>query len=156
MRSRPGQDGITLVEVLVSMLVVAVGLLGLMRVAAVAVRSNVVGSRFTQATERAQERREELRNVPSANLACLAATRNPASCLSSCISGGGERQACALALGLTPSDRQDYARTNYTYTFQVTQPAPRIYDIVVVVTFMDDSANPPRPVRIALRTAEFR
>ena len=94
--------------------------------------------------------------MPSATLSCLAAARNPAACLSSCVSGGGEREACRIALGLTPADQQDYARTRYTYTFQVTQPMPRVYDIVVVVRFVDDSANPPRPVRIALRTAEFR
>jgi len=150
------QRGITITEVLISMLVVVVGLLGLTKVAAVAIRTNTTGSRLAQALDRAQARLEGLRNVPTATLACLAGGASPASCLGSCQSGGGELVACQEALGLTTNDQSDANNTPYSYAFKVQRPQSTLYDIQVVVTFSDDTTNPPRPIRIVLRTAEFR
>ena len=150
------QTGVTITEVLISMLVVVVGLLGLTKVAAVAIRTNTTGSRLAQALDRAQARLEALRNVPTATLSCLAGGGSASSCLGSCQSGGGELVACQEALGLTPNDQADVGKTPYGYAFTVRTPKPGLYDIQVVVTFSDDTTNPPRPIRILLRTAEFR
>ncbi len=156
MRPIHDQRGVTITEVLISMLVVVIGLLGLTKVAAVAIRTNTTGSRLAQALDRAQSRLEALRNVPTATLSCLAGGGAPASCLGSCQSGGGELVACQQALGLTPNGQADAANTPYTYAFQVRRPKTNLYDIQVVVTFSDDTTNPARPIRIVLRTAEYR
>jgi len=154
--SHPDQAGITLTEVLISMLLVVVGLLGLTRVASVAVQSNTKSFRMAQAVSKAQDRLEALRNVPTAALSCLAGGGNPTSCVSSCTSAGGEQVACQTAMGTAPGNNIDQMSTPYQYAFLVRQANTNVYDIQVLVTFNDDSVDPPKPVRILLRTAEFR
>ncbi len=155
-KTREAQAGVTLMEVLISLVVVIIGLLGLTRVASVTVQSNTRGLRISTATDKARARMEALRNVPTSTLACLAAGTPPQSCLGSCMSGGGEQYACESALGLAVGDDTDEMNTNYTYGFLVQSASPDIYDIQVAVAFNDDSVDPPRVVRAVLRTAVFR
>lgn len=159
------QAGVTLMEVLISLVVIIIGLLGLMKVASVAVQSNTKGLRISHASDKAQARLESLKEVPTATLACLDNGSSPSSCLSSCTAAGGDQKACALALGLTQADPgsgvpygddADSTKTQYTYGFLVNAVTANIYDIQVVVSFIDDSADPPKPVRVVLRTAVYR
>lgn len=151
-----GQAGVTLMEVLISLVVIVIGLLGLTRVASVTVQSNTKGLRMSTAVDKARARLEALKNVPTATMACLASGSSPSSCLGSCTSGGGELFACESALGLATGDDTDAMNTSYTYGFLVQSVTTNLYDIQVVVSFNDDTVNPPRVVRAVLRTAVFR
>ena len=148
--------GFSIIEVLVSLVVLIIGLLGLMRVTSVAVVSNQRGQRMDQAVARAQTRLEALRNVPTAALACLEAGTNPSSCLSTCQAAGGDALACQTALAQDADAATDSTGTGYTYGFLVQQPNPGVYDILVLVTFTDDSSEPARQVRTYFRTAVYR
>jgi hypothetical protein len=143
-------------EVLISLAVIIIGLLGLTRVASVAVQTNTRGLRMATAADKARARLEALRNVPTATLACLASGSDPSSCLSSCVGGGGEQYACQTALGLAPGDQTDAMNTQYNYGFLVQMVTSNIYDIQVVVTFNDDTVDQPRTVRAMYRTAVYR
>jgi hypothetical protein len=143
-------------EVLASLAIIIVGLLGLTRVASIAVQSNSRGLRMTTAAEKARARLEALKNVPTATLSCLASGSDPTACLGSCMSGGGEQAACQSALGLGPGDATDSTNTQYTYGFLVQTVTTNVFDIQVVVSFSDDSVDPPRTVRAMLRTAVYR
>ncbi len=145
-----------MVEIMLSVLVLAIAMLGMFKAASVAVYSNQRGQRIEQATTRAQTRLEALRNVPTATLDCLAGGSPPSSCLTGCISSGGEIDACNIALALDADSRRDSTGTQYTYGFLVQQPQSNVYDILVVATFEDDSVNPPRVTRSVFRTAVYR
>jgi len=155
-RDTRGQSGVTLMEVLISLVVIIIGLLGLTRVASVTVQSNTRGLRMSTAVDKARARLEALKNVPTSTLACLSSGSTPSACLGTCVSGGGEQLACESALGLAVGDATDSMNTNYTYGFLVTTPTTNLYDIQIAVAFNDDSVNPPRVVRAVLRTAVFR
>lgn len=145
-----------MVEIMLSVLVLAIAMLGMFKAASVAVYSNQRGQRIEQATTRAQTRLEALRNVPTATLDCLVSGGDPSACLSGCITAGGEADACNIALALDTDSAKDSTGTRYTYGFLVQQPQPNIYDILVVASFQDDSVDPPRQVRSVFRTALYR
>ena len=155
-RRRQAQQGISMVEIMLSVLVLAIAMLGMFKAASVAVYSNQRGHRIEQATTRAQTRLESLRNVPTATLDCLVSGSAPTACLSGCIAAGGEIDACNIALALDADSGRDSTGTQYTYGFLVQRPQPSVYDILVVATFQDDSVDPPRTVRSVFRTAVFR
>ncbi len=150
------QRGISMVEIMLSVLVLAIAMLGMFKAASVAVYSNQRGHRIEQATTRAQTRLEALRDVPTATLDCLAAGSTPSSCLSGCMAAGGEVDICNIALALDADSGRDSTGTSYTYGFLVQRPQPSVYDILVVATFQDDSVDPPRTVRSVFRTAVYR
>jgi hypothetical protein len=145
-----------MVEIMLSVLVLAIAMLGMFKAASVAVYSNQRGQRIEQATSRAQTRLESLRNVPTATLDCLAVGSAPSACLGGCIAAGGEVDACNVALALDPDSGRDSTGTQYTYGFLVQRPQANVYDILVLASFRDDSVNPPRVVRSVFRTAVFR
>ena len=60
-RAKSSQQGFTLVEVLVAILLLTVGLLALAKMQTGAVASNAIGNQLTQATFLAQDKMEELR-----------------------------------------------------------------------------------------------
>jgi Tfp pilus assembly protein PilX len=155
-RRLQAQQGISMVEIMLSILVLAIAMLGMFKAASVAVYSNQRGHRIEQATTRAQTRLEALRNVPTATLDCLAAGSAPSACLGGCIAAGGETDACNIALAMDADSGRDSTGTLYSYGFLVSQPQPNVYDILVVASFQDDSADPPRVVRSLFRTAVFR
>lgn len=62
------QRGFSLIEVLVSLAILAVGLLGLALFQTTAIKGNVIASKWTVATELAQDRLERFRHVDWASI----------------------------------------------------------------------------------------
>ena len=60
---RPRQEGFSLIEVLVALVILAVGLLGLAMFQTTAIKGNAIASKWTVATELAQDRLERFRHV---------------------------------------------------------------------------------------------
>jgi Tfp pilus assembly protein PilV len=145
-----------MVEVLISMVLIVVGLLGLMKVAMVATSTNQRSQRLGQATNKAASRIESLKAVPTPALTCLATGGAPAACETACVAGGGEVKACKLAMATEPAEGLDSTNTQYTYAFLVRQITTSLFDIHVMVTFTDDSVDPPRQSQTVLRTAVYR
>lgn len=61
-------SGLTLLELLIAMVVLAFGLMGVSGMIMTSVRGNTYGARMTQVTTLAQDKIEEMRNVPYDNL----------------------------------------------------------------------------------------
>ena len=89
---RPGsaQRGATIIEVLISLVLVVIGLLGVYSAYTASVRASSHGMRLTQATARAERQLEILRNAPAAAIKCLAAGNDPNSCVSLCCGAMGD------------------------------------------------------------------
>ncbi len=58
-----GEEGFSLIEVLISLVILAVGLLGLALFQTTAIKGNAIASKWTVATELAQDRLERFRHV---------------------------------------------------------------------------------------------
>ena len=67
------QEGFSLIEVLISLVVLAVGLLGLAMFQVTAIKGNAIASKWTVATELAQDRLERFRHVGWDNVVSSAA-----------------------------------------------------------------------------------
>jgi type IV pilus assembly protein PilV len=67
------QEGFSLIEVLVALAILAVGLLGLALFQTTAIRGNAIASKWTVATELAQDRLERFRHVGWDNIVSSAA-----------------------------------------------------------------------------------
>ena len=57
------QEGFSLIEVLIALVILAVGLLGLAMFQVTAIKGNAIASKWTVATELAQDRLEKFRHV---------------------------------------------------------------------------------------------
>ena len=68
MRSLTNTKGFTLLEVMIAMMVVAIGLLGIAGMMVTSIRGNAASARLTEATNLAQDKIEELRSTPYPNL----------------------------------------------------------------------------------------
>ena len=77
MLPRSSSSGLTLVEVLIALLVLAIGILGFARVFPIAMRSQVKSRMVTTADHYANEKFETLRGLPRTN-ALLLTGRHPA------------------------------------------------------------------------------
>jgi type IV pilus assembly protein PilV len=62
------QEGFSLIEVLISLVILAVGLLGLALFQTTAIKGNAIASKWTVATELAQDRLERFRHVDWASI----------------------------------------------------------------------------------------
>ena len=62
-RKLRGKEGFSLIEVLVALVILAVGLLGLALFQTTAIKGNAIASKWTVATELAQDRLERFRHV---------------------------------------------------------------------------------------------
>ena len=62
-RKLRGNEGFSLIEVLISLVILAVGLLGLALFQTTAIKGNAIASKWTVATELAQDRLERFRHV---------------------------------------------------------------------------------------------
>lgn len=63
-----GKDGFSLIEVLISLVILAVGLLGLALFQTTAIKGNAIASKWSVATEQAQDKLERFRHVPWDNI----------------------------------------------------------------------------------------
>lgn len=77
--SKPGkhgknEEGFTLIEVMIAILLLLIGLLGVAGVAATIIQANAFSRQVTTATTLAEERMEALKNIPYASLASGADT----------------------------------------------------------------------------------
>lgn len=112
MRARRDR-GFTLVELLVSMMLSMVGLLGLMGLQLVAIRGNGASRNFTEATALAQDRLETVQSIQLASLTNLSETN----------------------LGATPN--APVAQKIYSRQTTVTFPAAGQANITVDVSWQD-------------------
>ena len=62
-RKLPGNEGFSLIEVLVALSILAVGLLGLALFQTTAIKGNAIASKWTVATEQAQDKLERFRHI---------------------------------------------------------------------------------------------
>jgi prepilin-type N-terminal cleavage/methylation domain-containing protein len=67
-RKLRGKEGFSLIEVLISLVILAVGLLGLALFQTTAIKGNAIASKWTVATELAQDRLERFRHVDWASI----------------------------------------------------------------------------------------
>ena len=68
-RKLHGKEGFSLIEVLVALVILAVGLLALAMFQITAIRGNAVASKWTTATQLSQDRLERFRHVPWVSIA---------------------------------------------------------------------------------------
>jgi type II secretory pathway pseudopilin PulG len=125
-RPRRRDAGGTVIEVLISLALVVIGLLGVYAAYTASVGATAHGRRVTQATTRAERQLEILRNAPSAAIRCLAGGATSADCWVACCQGLGDAGATACTPNdggvgstvcqLTPPADPD--ATGITYTYQ--------------------------------------
>jgi type IV pilus assembly protein PilV len=65
MKIRKNEKGFTLIEVMISMVILAIGILGLAPLMVLSIYSNTYSQDLTQATAVAQDRIEQLKNAPN-------------------------------------------------------------------------------------------
>jgi type IV pilus assembly protein PilV len=73
-RKLRGNEGFSLIEVLISLVILAVGLLGLALFQTTAIKGNAIASKWTVATEQAQDRIERFRHVAWDNITSSASS----------------------------------------------------------------------------------
>ncbi|HEY3356179.1 MAG TPA: hypothetical protein VGQ83_23205 [Polyangia bacterium] len=154
--TRRCEAGSSIIEVLVSLALVVIGLLGVYSAYTSSVSATAHGQRVTQATARAERQLEMLRNAPTTAIRCLAgcasdtacSTGCAASCTQQCCQGLGDGGvscmpavdggAAATVCVLTPGAETDNAQIEYTYCDPVVHPdvaLPFLYDVKVKVTY---------------------
>jgi Tfp pilus assembly protein PilV len=162
----------TLIELLISIGVVMVGMLGMLRVLSAAVEGSVSAQRFSQGQTRAQEVIEAMRTAPLATLQCLVqGTASWAGCESSCKAALGvnaSSQACVfITLANLDAQNQDTTNTQYQVVTDTTDQtrssfvavggtSARIYDLQVTVGWNDDGTNAAPTHRVTMHSAVFR
>ena len=71
MKTRKNEKGFTLIEVMISMVILAVGVLGLAPLMVLSIYSNTYSQDLTRATAVAQDRIEQLKNAPNTTFALM-------------------------------------------------------------------------------------
>jgi prepilin-type N-terminal cleavage/methylation domain-containing protein len=168
------QRGVTLLEVMISMAVVLVGMLGLFRVLGSSIQGSAAARRFTQGQARMQQIHEAIRTVPKVVLDCLAG--NPATQWDTCellckntLGPTASPQACVFYTLATAKQDQDSGTQQYavvvdpndlTRTTRVTSTgvSGRVYDVMITVGWNDDgTADAAQPQhRVTARSALFK
>jgi len=168
------QRGVTLIELMVSMAVVLVGMIGLFRVLGTSVQAGQTGQRFIQAQARGTQVMEAIRTAPNNVVQCLVgapatawapcetlckttlgAQASPTACIFSSVNG---------ATGATnDSTQQQYAvildanndpRSTWVRGVGVTG---RVYDVQITIGWNDDgTATMPVAHRVTLHSAVFQ
>lgn len=121
-------SGFTLIEVLVSMVILAIGLLGLAAMQAISLRDNQDAYFYQQATLFAYEMQDRIRSNPTVDWASIQPIYNPNACLKN-----------------TPCTAQDLAKNDYGYwndKVSKTLPAPKSAAKIVEIT-SSAQANTP-------------
>jgi prepilin-type N-terminal cleavage/methylation domain-containing protein len=173
--SRARQRGVTLLEIMLSMAVLLVGMLGLFRVLSVAARGSSSAQRMTQGQTKAQQFVESIVAMPKAILDCLvtnAASTAWNSCETQCqtLLGGytNAAQACVFTTGTMKSMVQvqigtpvtmdmDSTSQHYAIVYDASNPAMstwvqqvpgsagHLYQVQVTMGWNDDGTAPSQP-----------
>ncbi len=172
------QRGLTLLEVMMSMAVVLVGMLGLVRVLSVSTKGSMRASRMTQGYSKASEIIEVMNGLPKPVLQCLVSNATPTSwgtCETQCLQSIGKTgplQTCMLttatmhALNKQDADStlQQYAiaydANDATRSTWVTQSVDlHLYTVQVTIGWNDDGtapAAPPYDHRVTIKSEIYR
>ncbi len=168
------QRGVTLIELMVSMAVVLVGMLGLFKVLGTSVRAGQTAQKFIQAQARAQQVMEAMRTAPKPVLDCLAgapatawapcelscktalgAQASPTACIFSSVNGAtGATNDSTLQQYAVIVDGNDDTRSSWVRPAGV---SGRVYDTQLTIGWNDDgTATLPVQHRLTLRSAVFQ
>jgi Tfp pilus assembly protein PilV len=171
------QRGATLLEIMISLAVILVGLLGLFKVLGAAVSGSQSARRITNGTERARHVMEAIRTMPNEILGCL--VTNPATgwaaCETLCTQKLGPKTAAQTCVFTTLSNAGvDKDRVNQSYrvvydagdasrsSFVKTMGASgRVYDIQITIGWNDDGTatkknGGPPDHRVTVHSAVLR
>ena len=167
--------GFTLLEVLIALIVFAVGLLGIAGMMIASIRGNTFASRLSAATNLAQDKIEELRNVPYINIykdcqnsASWANTADPTTCndppanidddgtLIAALDDGGNACNSNAPCGDITANDYVYTYSNQTtiggiqfnriWTVQRNFPAYKMIKVETVVSWLEK--NTPHQVNV--------
>ncbi|MBP2683272.1 MAG: putative rane protein [Deltaproteobacteria bacterium] len=128
------QEGFSLIEVLVALVILAVGLLGLALFQTTAIKGNAIASKWTVATELAQDRLEKFRHVGSDNTAW-------SSIVSSNAAGFGAGGPVYTSLPGAAGDNTSVRGTTYYRVWSVTNNTPTLKTITVWCCWRDESSK---------------
>jgi type IV pilus modification protein PilV len=130
-----GKEGFSLIEVLVSLVILAVGLLGLALFQTTAIKGNAIASKWTVATELAQDRLEKFRHVPWATIIDNVPT-------SGFVPGTQPLQSAYGSLGGSWGDNTNIRGTQYYRVWKVSSNATdSLKTITVWCCWIDSSAK---------------
>jgi len=128
------KEGFSLIEVLVSLVILAVGLLGLALFQSTAIKGNVIASKWTVATELAQDRLERFRHVDWVSI--------QPSVPGGFVPGTTPLQSAYGALGGAVGDNTIVRGTQYYRVWQVTSNVSNsLKTITVWCCWLDESAK---------------
>jgi hypothetical protein len=162
----------TLIELMVSIGVVMVGMLGMFKVLSAAVAGGSSAQHLTQARARAQLVVENVKSMPIAVVNCLAASQPPtwSACEALCkstLGGGALAEACVFATLSAASQGTDASHQAYAVVYDPTDLARsswlqqagasgHLFDLQVTVGWNDDgSATAPQQHRVVIKSAVF-
>lgn len=132
-------------------------MMAVFKVATVASAVNTRTRQMYEALSKTQSIIEALKGTSTQTLLCLASGSQPAACLTTCRSSGGDDYHCRMALGLLPGQNSDGRGTSYTFIYSV-RPDPthtNLFDIQISTRWMGEE-EPPRYHYITLKTKEYR
>jgi prepilin-type N-terminal cleavage/methylation domain-containing protein len=128
------QRGFSLIEVLISLVILAVGLLGLALFQTTAIKGNAIASKWTVATELAQDRLERFRHVGWASI--------QPSVPGGFVPGTQPLQSAYGSLGGSVGDNTSVRGTQYFRVWQVSSNATNsLKTITVWCCWRDDAAQ---------------
>jgi len=135
-RKLRGKEGFSLIEVLVALVILAVGLLGLALFQTTAIKGNAIASKWTVATELAQDRLERFRHVNWTSI--------QSSVPAGFVPGTQPLQSAYGSLGGTVGDNTSVRGTTYYRVWDVT-PATTTGATFTTITvwccWRDESSN---------------
>jgi len=148
-RKLRGQEGFSLIEVLISLVILAVGLLGLALFQTTAIKGNAIAAKWTVATELAQDRLERFRHVGSD----IVSWNNIVSSNVGFVPGTQPQQSAYAALSSgTAGDNTVVRGTTYYRVWSVTNDTPTLKTITVWCCWLDEYAKWHNVMLVAQRT----
>jgi prepilin-type N-terminal cleavage/methylation domain-containing protein len=143
-RRRRARGGFTLIELMVSMALSTVGLLGLLALQMIAIRGNMMSRNFAEAIGVAQQRLEVAGHTPYASLSTLADPGVPCTTSGNVVTGG--------TTGVSPNADTGSAQAIYTRCTSVAANVDNTTDLTVIVFWNDTSGNLHRVTLVTKRS----
>jgi len=131
-RNLRGNGGFSLIEVLIALVILAVGLLGLALFQTTAIKGNAIASKWTVATELAQDRLERFRHVDWTSI--------QPSVPGGFVPGTQPLQSAYAALGGAVGDNTNVRGTQYFRVWQVSSNATNSLKTITVWCCWKDNA----------------